>query len=122
MPNIVLSEKQTAKCLSIITEWCRCADERMSLPPILHVKLKLLRDMLADGDVLFTDEDFEFLGIFLLLYFQSFDEGDVDPLAEQAYAKVMGEWPILPPWYDRIVQFEAQVGFERDGQLPALGT
>lgn len=122
MPALFLTNKQTAKCLAIVEEFVRLSDERPFLHPVIRVKLRLLRDMLRDEDVSFADEDFEFLADLLSYYFASFGETDVDPIAEQAYGKLRGEWPILPPWYDRVRQFEQTVGFERDRQEPLLGT
>lgn len=122
MPSITLTNKQTAKCLAIVEEFVRLSDERPFLHPVIRIKLRLLRDMLRDEDVPFANEDFEFLADLLSYYFASFGEEDVDPLAEQAYGKLRGEWPILPPWYDRIQQLEHIVGFERGKQEPPLGT
>lgn len=122
MPAITLSTKQVDKCLTIVSEFVALAEHGSAFPAVLLIKLKLLRDMLRDGNVMFVNEDFEFLAVWLDLYFESFDDDDIDPLAEQAYAKIKGEWPILPPWYDRVRMLEGSIGFERDGQEPFLGT
>lgn len=101
MATVRFTNAQSAHVERIIAEWLRVADERGTLPGWLHVKIKLLASMIEDG-IGFADEDFEFLAVLLQLTLASLGPNDVDPLAEQAYAKCAGEWAILPPWYDRI--------------------
>jgi len=110
--NVRFTKKQSAHVLRLLKEWVRLADERGTLPPIVHTKMKLMVSMIED-EIGFDETDFAFLAIILQLYFESFEEDDVDPLAEQAYAKCAGEWYILPPWYDRtatISQTHNQLG------------
>lgn len=101
MATVAFTKKQTAHTRAILREWLRLADERGTLPPWLHMKLALLVGMVEDG-MNFTNEDFELLAELLQLTLRSLGPDEVDPLAEQAYAKCTGEWLILPPWYDRI--------------------
>jgi hypothetical protein len=113
--SVRFTKKQSEHVHRIVSEWASCADARGTLPPLLHVKIKLLRDMIEDG-IAFADDDFEFLALLLQLTLLSLGPNEVDPLAEQAYAKCAGEWAILPPWYDRVRALST------DRQLPALGT
>ena len=97
---VTLTQKQTDHVYRILKEYERVADERGTLPPLLLIKIKALRSMIEE-DIGFDDTDFAFLATLLQLYFEVFDEDDIDPLAEQAFAKCTGEWYILPPWHDR---------------------
>lgn len=115
MPTVLLSNKQSDHVHRLVKEWVRVCDERQSLPPILHMKIKLLDSMIEDG-ITFSDEDFAFLAELLQLTLASLGPDEVDPLAEQAYAKCAGEWAILPPWYDR------QRALSVEGYEPYLGT
>jgi hypothetical protein len=67
-------------------------------------------------DVRFDQFDYEWLEVWLGFYLAILDEDDVDPLAEQAFAKCAGYWFIIPPYYDRIRTLS------RDKQLPPIGT
>lgn len=99
-----------------MNEWVRIADERGTLPPMLHVHLRVLRDMIAD-DIGFDQPDFDLLEMVLEITIANLEEGEVDPLMEQAYAKCSGWWfEGMAPWYDRIRSQETQM------QLPPLGT
>ena len=119
MAGVRLTNKQTAHVRSIVVEFLKCAAER-NLPGLLVVKLQLLRDMIDDGSP-FGPDDFEFVAIVLEMYLSVFDEDDIDPLAEQAYAKCAGEWFHVPPWYDRIKGREHEVGMVSRND-PPLGT
>jgi hypothetical protein len=119
MATVRLTKRQTIHVREIVVEFLRCAAEG-NLPNVLVLKLQLLRDMIDDGSG-FADDDFAFLAVILEMYLAVFDEDDIDPLAEQAYAKCAGEWFILPPWYDRIKGREHIVGISPK-QEPPLGT
>jgi hypothetical protein len=101
MATVRFTKKQSAHTRAILSEWLRLADERQSLPPMLHMQIKLVDSMIRDGMPLGNDE-FAMLAELLQLTIKSLGPNEVDPLAEQAYAKCTGEWAILPPWYDRI--------------------
>lgn len=101
MAAIHFTKKQTAHTTAILREWLRLADERQTLPPWLHMKVRLLYGMIEDGTN-FANEDFDLLAELLQLTMRSLGPDEVDPLLEQSYAKCTGEWGRLPPWYDRI--------------------
>lgn len=101
MASVRFSKKQSAHTRAILREWARLADERQSLPPAVYMRVKLLSSMVEDGMIL-TNDDFELLSTLLHATILSLGPNEVDPLAEQAYAKCAGEWAILPPWYDRV--------------------
>lgn len=83
---------------------------------MLHVHLRVLRDMVQD-DIGFDQFDFDLLEIFLFFTIANLAPDEIDPLAEQAYAKCHGFWfEGLDPWYDRIRALEGRM------QLPPLGT
>lgn len=115
MASVRFSKKQSAHTRAILREWVRQADERQSLPPTLYMRVKLLAAMIEDGMVLAND-DFELLATLLQLTIMSLGPNEVDPLAEQAYAKCAGEWAILPPWYDRLRALSV------DSVEPPIGT
>ena len=99
--NVNFTKKQTAHVHRIIKAYVQLANERATLPPILHLKITAMGYLIDEG-LGFDETDFAFLATLLQLYFEGFEEDDIDPLAEQAYAKCTGEWYILPPWYDRV--------------------
>lgn len=115
MATVRFSNKQTAHTHAILREWLRLADERQTLPPWLHIKIKMLERMVDDGST-FSNEDFALLTELLQLTIMSLGPNEIDPLLEQAYAKCAGEWAILPPWYDRIRALSV------DSVLPPIGT
>jgi hypothetical protein len=115
MATVRFTKKQSAHTRAILREWLRVADEQQSLPPMLHMRIKLLSSMIEEGMNLGND-DFELLATLLQLTIKSLGPNEIDPLAEQAYAKCAGEWAILPPWYDR------QRALSVDSIEPPIGT
>lgn len=115
MATVRFTKKQTAHTKAILREWVRVAGERQTLPTALYLRIKLLHSMVEDGMTLGND-DFELLEALLLLTLRSLGPNEVDPLAEQSFAKCAGEWAILPPWYDRIRALSV------DSVEPPIGT
>ena len=87
-------------------EWLRVAAERPgvldALDPLLHMRIKLLHDMIVDN-VGWDTSDFETLKVVLEMTYQGMSPDEVDPLGEQVYCKCAGHWlEGRDPWYNRV--------------------
>jgi hypothetical protein len=102
MAAVHFTKKQTKHIERLVALYASRTILMECLPMRLKAHIQLINSMIEDG-IGFDQTEWEVLTWILELYFGSFTEDDIDPLAEQAYAKICGEWPFDEPWYDRML-------------------
>lgn len=77
--------------------------EHEAFSPLFKMQLRMVKGMIEDG-IAFGQAELNFLIFILDWYFGSMTDEQVDPLAEQAYCKLTGDFPsqFERPWYERI--------------------
>lgn len=101
--SVNFTKRQSQHVQRILDEWLRVAAARPGvLHPLLHMRIRLLRDMIVD-DIGWDASDFELLKFVLEMTYLPMSPDEVDPLGEQVYCKCAGHWlEGRPPWYDRV--------------------
>jgi len=100
-PTIHFTNSQANKLREVVREFVKRAGEK-DCPGSFVLLLGGISNVLQDEDNIGQTE-IDVLVWMLELYFEHFDETDVDPLAEQAYHKLTGYWyEGFDPWYERI--------------------
>ena len=101
MPGIFLTRNQTTALRRVVV----CFLDRTQLSPVIpevfRVQCQVILSMIDEGDA-FQQHEFDALVWLLDLYFEGFEYEDIDPYAEQAYAKLKGHWPFDVPPYRRM--------------------
>lgn len=113
MPPIKMTKAQSDRVYSIVKTFYEKAKNIKDVPGDFCLMLLAIQKMIEDNTE-FQQAELDIIVFVLECYFEAFDEYDVDPLAEQAYAKIMGHWPeqFSEPWYDRCVEHGHLLGYE----------
>ena len=98
---IHFTDAQAAKLREVLASFVDSAAKKEA-PGTFLILLSGIGRILADEDNIGQTE-IDLLVWMLEVYFESFDEQDIDPLAEQAYHKLTGYWyEGFAPWYERM--------------------
>jgi hypothetical protein len=110
---LYLTKKQQSRIETIFNEFYTHAIvcDHESFTPMFKTQLNMVKGMMEDG-IPFDQAELNFLIFVLDWYFSSMSENHVDPLAEQAYAKLTGDFTdsFDKPWYERIRCLKEQQG------------
>jgi len=115
MGNITLNKKQTKHLGLLVGCFNNSSISKDFIPIEVKARISLIDHMVRDN-VGFTQKEFDVILFILELYFSVFEESDIDPLAEQCYAKINGEWPFIEPYYNRMLIYQDKK-FGRDYKL-----
>lgn len=113
MPAVHLTKNQTERVKSLVSAFFERGKKSPKMEPQFLLMLQMVLRMIDDS-TLFEPIESEIVVYLLDCYFSVFEENDVDPLAEQAYAKLTGHWSeqFDSPWYDRILVNSDTVGYK----------
>lgn len=94
-----MTRNQTTAVRRVVVAFLERGSGSPVIPPVFVIQCQVILSMIDEGDT-FEQHEFDALIWLLDLYFEGFDEDtDIDPYAEQAYAKLKGHWPFdLPPY------------------------
>lgn len=119
MPALHLTNKQSEFLCDFVARFYNGAMDR-KLPAAYVMPIFMCKCKLDDGESL-EQMDLDCIEFLLDVYFSQFGEQDIDPIAEQTYAKIAGCFPNAIPWYDKMLDYDHVVGFNRTKQQPYLG-
>lgn len=102
--TFALTNKQTAKLINFMDMFTVKAADRGKLPMPMILLLGGVRQALIDLDGLDQPQINVILWALELVFVQM-DEDEFDPQLEQIYHKLAGWWPVNPPWYERIKDY-----------------
>jgi hypothetical protein len=100
--KFALTKKQTERLVYVVDQFYQQALQTNCVPATFLVLLggtvKIMKEQTKGLD----QSDIDVVVWVLDTIFASFTEDDCDPLLEQAYHKLVGYWPLDPPWYERV--------------------
>ena len=92
MPGVHMTNKQTTAVRRVVVCFLDRSMDSPAIPMVFKVQLQVILNLIDEGRS-FEPYEFDSLIWLLDLYFEAFEYTDVDPYAEQAYAKLKGHWP-----------------------------
>jgi hypothetical protein len=112
MRNVQLTKKQTERMHLLVSCFAKRGTKSPAMPPEFVLMLNTIKSMIEDN-IPFNENELNILKYLLDCYFGVFSEDDVDPLSEQAYAKITGHWSEAfdEPYYDRCITHAESVGY-----------
>ena len=113
MPGLKMTKPQSERVHGLVVSFYEKAKTIAEVPGDFCLMLLTVQRMIED-DTSFDQQELDIVVFVLECYFAAFEEHDVDPLAEQAYAKITGYWSeeFDAPWYDRCLEFGHSVGYQ----------
>ena len=121
MPRVIMTNKQTAAVRRVVCSFIDRSRDSPAIPDVFKVQCQVIMNLIDEGHG-FEPYEFDSLIWLLDLYFEAFEYEDIDPYAEQAYAKLKGHWPFDVPPYDRQRDCGYLVGHSKGNREPHLGT
>lgn len=119
MARVFLTKKHSAYLIRFIGLFYDGAVKRklkaQYLLPLFLVKTKL------DQKESLVQDDWDLIHFLFDTYFSVMDEIDIDPVAEQTYAKIVGHFPNEVAYYDKLLNYDHVVGFKRPMKQTPLG-
>lgn len=120
MGTIKMTTKQTEATRRVVSAFYERAKESPVVPPPFLLQLNVVLAMI-DDEIPFSQTELDIIEFVFDAYFSSFNDDDIDPQAEQAYAKVAGHFYFPEHWLDRTRKFAHVVDHEAPQQEPRLG-
>ena len=99
--QISFTKKQARKLDNVLRTFYTKATERSVLPSTFLLLIQSVGDSIKDERSL---EQYELDAITFILesIFAEMEEEDLDIIAEEAYHKIRGWWPIDPPYFEKL--------------------
>jgi len=103
----ILTNKQEAKLNATMQAFYARALESTAVSGPMLLLIAGVHHAILEGESLEQYQMDVVLWILELIFAQMEDE-ELDPALEQLYHKLSGWWPVEPPWYERIKDFDLQ--------------
>lgn len=113
-----MTKKQSGHVYRLMTLYADRLKDVDDFPPSLLAHVHLVISMI-DDKIKLGPTEFSVMQWILDMYFESSTDQYIDPIAEQAYAKIVGHWPYDEPWYDRMLYHEES---KNTARIYKLGT
>lgn len=113
MASVVLTNSQSNRIRLLVSTFLTRGRKSPVMKPHYLLMFDTIVKMLDDNTP-FEKQEINVVIFILDSYFSVFKEGDIDPLAEQAYCKLTGHWPevFAEPYYDRVVEYAHLVDYK----------